>query len=144
VRPNAISAGSGVFAAAAGGYLLLTNLVTGHWSRAGLLLGAIVGIQLRLLCNLFDGMVAIEEGRKTPSGAIFNELPDRFADAFIPVGAGYAAPGTLWSIELGWLAAAWPRPWRLVPACGGRRHSLPGKRPACRWRSACWALAAGW
>jgi len=48
-------------------------------------------VQLRLLCNLFDGMVAVEGGFKTKSGEVFNELPDRFADAFILIGLGYAS-----------------------------------------------------
>jgi phosphatidylglycerophosphate synthase len=37
-------------------------------------------IQLRLLCNLLDCMVAIEGGKSAPTGALFNEMPDRFAD----------------------------------------------------------------
>jgi phosphatidylglycerophosphate synthase len=37
-------------------------------------------IQLRLLANLFDGMVAIEGGKKSDVGAIYNEFPDRISD----------------------------------------------------------------
>ena len=70
-----------------------------------LLILAVCGMQLRLLCNLFDGMVAIEGGFKTKAGEIFNELPDRFSDAFIFIGAGYALPEFAWSRELGWAAA---------------------------------------
>ena len=62
-------------------------------------------IQVRLLCNLFDGMVAVEGGLKTKSGEIYNELPDRFADVFILVGAGSAAPHLSWMPLAGWLAA---------------------------------------
>lgn len=65
---------------------------------------AACGMQLRLLCNLFDGMVAIEGGFKTKAGELFNELPDRFSDAFILVGAGYSSP-MLWTHEMGWAAA---------------------------------------
>ena len=68
-------------------------------------LGAAVCIQLRLLCNLFDGMVAVEQQQRTKSGEIFNELPDRFADAFILAGAGYASTEPGWLVELGWIAA---------------------------------------
>ena len=75
----------------------------GRWSM--LLLLASCGMQLRLLCNLFDGMVAIEGGFKTAAGEIFNELPDRFADAFIFIGAAYAVPDFVWTRELGWAAA---------------------------------------
>jgi phosphatidylglycerophosphate synthase len=62
-------------------------------------------MQLRLLCNLFDGMVAIEGGVKTRSGEIFNELPDRFSDAFILIGAGYSTAASDWMPLLGWLGA---------------------------------------
>lgn len=62
-----------------------------------------VFIQCRLLCNLFDGMVAIEGGKSTPSGELFNDIPDRIADPLILIGAGYASGGL--AITLGWLAA---------------------------------------
>jgi phosphatidylglycerophosphate synthase len=43
--------------------------------------GAAVGIQLRLLCNLLDGLVAVEGGKKTPAGELYNnDVPDRAAD----------------------------------------------------------------
>lgn len=48
-----------------------------------------VGIQLRLLCNLFDGMVAVEGGKSTPSGGVYNEVPDRVSDTLTFVGVGY-------------------------------------------------------
>lgn len=57
-------------------------------------------IQLRLLCNLFDGMVAVEGEKSTPSGELFNDIPDRIADALIIVSAGYAVN----FIEFAWLA----------------------------------------
>lgn len=101
VRPNAISILSIVFALLAGAALASTVLVSG-FGRAGLFLAAAVGMQLRLLCNLFDGMVAVEGGLGTPSGEIYNELPDRLADLVILVGAGYAIDS---SPALGWAAA---------------------------------------
>ena len=66
-----------------------------------LILGA-AGCQLRLLCNLFDGMVAIEGGRKEPDGPFWNEAPDRASDILILVGAGLGAGAA----GLGWAAAA--------------------------------------
>jgi phosphatidylglycerophosphate synthase len=65
------------------------------------LLACAAGIQLRLLCNLLDGMVAIEGGRKSKVGVLYNEVPDRIADSLFLVALGYgiAMP---W---LGWLAA---------------------------------------
>lgn len=60
-----------------------------------------VGVQLRLLCNLLDGMVAIEGGRKSKVGVLYNEVPDRVADSLFLVALGYCI-GIPW---LGWLAA---------------------------------------
>ena len=104
VRPNTISVMSAVFAAGGGGCLAGTAEV-GRVSAAILFVTAALGIQLRLLCNLFDGMVAVEGGFRTKSGEIFNELPDRFADAFILIGAGYAARSVDGGLMLGWTAA---------------------------------------
>ena len=58
-------------------------------------------VQLRLVCNLLDGMVAIEGGRKSKVGPLYNEFPDRIADTLFLVPLGYAA-GLPW---LGWAAA---------------------------------------
>ncbi|HWA28817.1 MAG TPA: CDP-alcohol phosphatidyltransferase family protein [Lacunisphaera sp.] len=104
IRPNTISVCSALFAGLAGFALWLTPNV-GAGAGSGLFLLAAGGIQLRLLCNLFDGMVAIEGGFKTKSGDIFNELPDRFADVFVLVGCGYAAGRLPGGVMLGWLAA---------------------------------------
>lgn len=98
-----ISVFSVVFSLGAG--LLLACVGTGilsHWS----LLGAAVLIQLRLVCNLMDGMVAIEGGKKTPTGDLFNEVPDRIADVAILAGFGLCAWFQPWGMHLGWLAAA--------------------------------------
>ena len=59
-------------------------------------------IQLRLLANLLDGMVAVESGRSSPVGELYNEVPDRVSDTAVLVGAGYAAGG---AATLGYLAA---------------------------------------
>jgi phosphatidylglycerophosphate synthase len=84
-----------IFWAALGGELLLWGP---QWPA---LIAAAACVQLRLLCNLLDGMVAIEGGKSTPTGALFNEMPDRLSDALFLVPLGYAA-GNAW---LGWLAA---------------------------------------
>lgn len=106
VRPDAVSAGALVFALV-GGVAFAASGRSGGAARAGLLLAAAVSIQLRLVCNLLDGMVAVEHGRGEPSGPIWNELPDRIADALLLVGAGYGASlaGAAWAEPLGWLAA---------------------------------------
>jgi phosphatidylglycerophosphate synthase len=59
------------------------------------------GVQLRLLCNLLDGMVAVEGGRKSKVGALYNEVPDRIADSLFIVSLGYAI-AVPW---LGWFGA---------------------------------------
>ena len=59
-------------------------------------------VQLRLLCNLIDGMVAIESGKGSPLGELYNEIPDRLSDAATLVGLGFAAGSVPW---LGFLAA---------------------------------------
>lgn len=78
LTPNSISIASIAVAALAG--------LCAWW---GFWWAAAVGIQVRLLCNLFDGMVAVEGGKATPAGGVYNELPDRLADTFILVGVGY-------------------------------------------------------
>ena len=50
-------------------------------------------MQSRLLCNLFDGMVAIEGGKKSANGDLYNDMPDRFADALFIIPVGYVAGG---------------------------------------------------
>lgn len=94
VTPNQISVASVVFSAA--GAVLLWLWPT----PAGLLLAALC-TQLRLLCNLFDGMVAIEGGKQSPVGALYNEFPDRLADSLLLVALGYACQYP-W---LGWFGA---------------------------------------
>ena len=65
-------------------------------TRPLLFLVAAACIQLRLLANMLDGLVAVEGGRGGPTGAIWNEFPDRIEDSLFLVAAGYAA-------ELPWL-----------------------------------------
>jgi phosphatidylglycerophosphate synthase len=105
VGPNFISVAGTVFAAAAGLSLWVAGHTPRDWHWSVLLILTVCGMQFRLLCNLFDGMVAIEGGFKTPAGEIFNELPDRFSDAFLFIGAAYAVPEFPWTRELGWAAA---------------------------------------
>lgn len=101
ITPNQISGASLVFAAMAGGGFWLSANVAGPVQISCLMVAAI-GIQLRLLCNLFDGMVAIEGGKQSPTGAFWNEAPDRLADILTLVGMGFGAG----SPALGWAAAA--------------------------------------
>lgn len=101
VRPNRISQAAVGFACV-GLLAFLWLLQLDPALRAVPLLVATLCIQARLVCNLLDGMVAVEGGLKEPDGAFWNELPDRLSDAALLVGAGYAAGNT----SLGWAATA--------------------------------------
>ncbi len=105
VTPNSISVASCGFAALAGVSLWCVGHVPPDWHSRCLLIIAACGIQLRLLCNMIDGMVAIEGGCRTKSGELYNELPDRISDAIIFIGAAYAVPSVSWTLELGWSVA---------------------------------------
>lgn len=76
-----------------------------------LFLAAAVFIQTRLLCNMMDGMVAIEGHHQTPIGPVFNELPDRIADVFLLVPLGYVIhqPWVGWAIAALALICAYVR-----------------------------------
>ena len=50
-------------------------------------------------------MVAIEGGKKTYSGELFNDVPDRISDTLFLVSAGYAISMVSWGGTLGWCAA---------------------------------------
>jgi phosphatidylglycerophosphate synthase len=104
VAPNAISAASVGFAAATAAALVAARGESGA-ARAAWLVAAALAIPLRLLANLFDGMVAVEGGRKSASGEIWNELPDRISDALCLVAAGYAMSAVAWAPIAGWSAA---------------------------------------
>lgn len=95
VTPNQISVTSIAFAAVGAAALVYAS------AHPLFYLVAIAGIQLRLLCNLLDGMVAVEGGRGSPIGVLYNEIPDRIADTMLLVAMGYAG-GSGW---LGWACA---------------------------------------
>ena len=101
ISPNQISIISIFFALLASISFLSIPNSSGAWLSA---LFAGLFIQMRLLCNLFDGMVAIEGGKSTPAGELFNDIPDRIADPLILVSAGYAISVVPWGDALGWLA----------------------------------------
>lgn len=105
VTPNSISIASVAFAMLAATAFLALRFISSNVAQALLFVVAIAGIQGRLICNLLDGMVAIEGGKKTKSGAIFNDLPDRIADPLIVVPVGYAITTLPYAAELAWFAA---------------------------------------
>ncbi len=91
VTPNQVSTASILFAAIGAALLLWRPDAIG-------LIVCGLAIQARLICNLLDGMVAVEGGKKSPLGPLYNEFPDRIADSLLIVAAGYAA---------GWPAVGW-------------------------------------
>ena len=100
VTPNQISV-FGFVAAFVAGLCLAATPLAGVGARALFLLAALL-IVVRGLSNMFDGMVAVEHGKGTRVGALYNEVPDRFSDVAIFVGGGYAVGGVP---ELGLVAA---------------------------------------
>lgn len=102
VTPNQISQASMAAALVAGGsFWIAGQAEPGTWRIIALVFAALF-CQLRLLCNLFDGMVAVEGGKSAPDGPFWNEFPDRVSDALILAGLGYG----LGLPALGWIAAA--------------------------------------
>jgi phosphatidylglycerophosphate synthase len=85
-----------------------------------LFLAAALCIQLRLICNLMDGLVAVEGGRGAPTGALFNEVPDRLEDALLLAGFGWAA-GLLWLGLIAGILAVFTAYVRAV----GASHGFP-------------------
>jgi phosphatidylglycerophosphate synthase len=99
IPANTVSLSSMVFAALASLSLAATS------SSAAprlLFIAAALFVQLRLLANLLDGMIAVGSGRASRAGELYNEVPDRLADTLILIGAGFAAGGVP---TLGYLAA---------------------------------------
>ena len=106
VTPNFISFTSMLWASLAGLCFYAISQTTSVGDRVLLCLGAALFCQLRLLANMMDGMVAVEAGKASKDGMIWNELPDRFADIAVLVGAGYCvATLGIADASLGWAAA---------------------------------------
>jgi phosphatidylglycerophosphate synthase len=89
ITPNQISQASMGFAVA--GLLCFWGARDGGAIAVILLILAAATVQARLICNLLDGMVAVEGGKSAPTGPFWNEAPDRVADTLFLWGAGLAA-----------------------------------------------------
>lgn len=105
VSPNTISLLSLVFAALSALAFCLAFTLSSSAGTRGVLFIAALGIQGRLLCNLLDGMVAMEGQKHSPQGPIFNDLPDRIADTLIFIGVGYGLTLFNWASTLAWATA---------------------------------------
>lgn len=109
LTPNAVSVAGIGFAAAGAACFAFAPRQPLLW------LGGALFIQLRLLANLMDGLLAVEGGRKSPTGALYNEFPDRIEDALLLVAAGYGTGLP----TLGWAAALLAMGTAYVRALGG-------------------------
>ena len=95
ITPDGISFASILFGCAAGIALAATAHSDG-WTLRACWLAAAAFIQLRLIANLLDGMVAVEGAKGGPTGDLWNEAPDRVSDAATLIGAGFAAGSHPW------------------------------------------------
>jgi phosphatidylglycerophosphate synthase len=138
ITPNTISALSVVAAGLAGLAFVAAGRGWIDWT-AGWIAGAAL-IQARLICNLMDGMVAVEGGKKSPTGDLWNEVPDRIADTLFLVCAGWAV-GLPWIGALAGWAAVMTAYVRAVGATltGAQDFSGPFAKPQ---RMACLTFAA--
>ena len=94
-------------------------------------------MQLRLLANMLDGMVAVQCGTASPVGELYNEVPDRVSDTAAFVGAGYATGS---HPALGYVAAilaVFIAYIRVQGKVAERRKILAGRWPS---RNACLRL----
>jgi phosphatidylglycerophosphate synthase len=101
VTPNQISIAAVGFAAFGGAMLALSAWLPAVPRALALILAALA-CQGRLVCNLLDGMVAVEGGKCAKDGPFWNEAPDRASDILLFAAAGLAAG----AVALGWAAAA--------------------------------------
>jgi phosphatidylglycerophosphate synthase len=116
MRPNAVSLASIVFAGAAcASFASLPNVETN--ARVVLLVTAAACMQLRLLCNLLDGMLAIEERLSSWIPASAGQLLSRVAPS-----AGRLSPSVPASAGTGTDAESWD------PASAGTMTGGPGNK----------------
>lgn len=101
ITPNQISFAS-VVLSVLGLVFLSMSVGSSKGQLAVLYVAAAFACQLRLLCNLMDGMVAVEAGKRTTDGAFWNEFPDRLADIALLLGVGVAAG----EVTLSWAVIA--------------------------------------
>ncbi len=111
VTPNQISMASMVAALLAGACFWMGGQTADAYVAGALLIFAAVFCQLRLLCNLFDGMVAVEAGKGAADGPFWNEFPDRISDIliFAGVGLGVGDPALGWAVAALALLVAYTR-----------------------------------
>jgi phosphatidylglycerophosphate synthase len=108
VSPNQVSVMSAAFAIGGGFCLFVAGSGVGPGAKLSLIFGCLLGIQLRLVCNLIDGLMAVEGGKRTPAGEFFNDFPDRISDVALILAAGFAmdqSANDSFTTPLAWAAA---------------------------------------
>jgi len=105
LTPNQVSLASIGFATL-GALCYGLSASTNNISRSLCLVTAAACAALRLLCNLLDGLMAVEHGMSTKTGEIYNEFTDRISDFLFFLLAGYAAKNGQLGLFLGWSAAS--------------------------------------
>lgn len=124
VSANAISAFGLLCGCAAGAAFAATARAPD--AERWLWLGGAALVQLRLLCNLLDGMVAVARGTASPVGELWNDVPDRVSDVATLLGLGAAAGS---DPRLGFGAACvalFVAYVRVIGAAAGARHQWCG------------------
>jgi phosphatidylglycerophosphate synthase len=102
VTPNFISIVSIVFASISLAAFYFDTTTIGYhllW-----MIIAVFGIQGRLIMNLLDGMVAVEHHKKSIVGGLYNEVPDRIADALTILGVGLVVADHPYGMDLAYVA----------------------------------------
>ena len=126
ISPNQISILS-ILPALAGAWILASGAsqLSPSDLTPGLLVLVVLCVQLRLLANMLDGMVAIEGGKQSSVGILYNEIPDRIADSLFIVALGYAI-ALPWLGWLGALLAAKTAYIRVLGGANGLNQSFSG------------------
>jgi phosphatidylglycerophosphate synthase len=131
LHPNHVSVMSSMFGLLAGAAFykagaafFAAEFTTGY---CFLFLG-VLGIQLRLLCNMIDGLMAVEGGLKTATGELYNDVPDRLSDLFIIAGFGLGgfSPTTIYLGLVAAVGAIMTAYIRVLGASMGAGHFFSG------------------
>ncbi|MDA0660099.1 MAG: CDP-alcohol phosphatidyltransferase family protein [Planctomycetota bacterium] len=122
--PNGISIAGALFGIIGGCAFAATTYWSG-WEQSLWLVAAGM-IQLRLQCNLYDGMVAIATNRASPLGEIYNDVPDRVSDSALFIGLGYAVGGNAILGYAAALAAMFTAYVRAIGKSGGAKQEFCG------------------
>lgn len=105
VTPNQVSASSVLFGALGALGFAMAPRMESPLGVAGLWIAGAALVQCRLIANLLDGLMAVEGGKKSPVGDLYNDVPDRLTDSLFLVAAGYGGAAFAGAEALGWAAA---------------------------------------